>query len=869
MADQPTSTLTILFTDIEGSTRQWEADPAAMETAVRDHDQLLRRTIADHRGQFVKQTGDGVFAVFDDPAQALKAAVDAQESFSGPDWASFGPLQVRMGLHTGTAVARADDYFGRDVNRAAHLMSIGNGGQVLVSSVTAGLVKQSLPEGVSLGDLGVHRLRDLSEPIQIFQVASPSLASDFPPLRSLDEYPNNLPATLSSFVGRADVIASAVEHLESTRLLSLTGAGGSGKTRLALQVASEMLPGFGDGAWFVDLAGLSEPDLVPQQIATTLRVSEKAGREWIDVLTEYMARRNLLLVLDNCEHLLDASAAAVSDLLQAAVDLKVLATTREPLNVPGEVSWRVPTMQLPAQSDEASLDELLGSEAVQLFVERALAARPDLELNDLDPSAIVEICRRLDGLPLALELAAARVRVLSVNDIARNLGDRFSLLSGGSRTALPRHRTLEGAVAWSYELLDEDEQELFRKLTVFNGGFDLDSAREVAGPDALNGVSSLVEKSLVSARTTADITRYRMLETVAAFGHQRLGQDFAAARNKHLEWATGLATSAAAELDGPKQAEWLDRVAGELDNLRGAMQWSLDGGDPLRGMIIAGSLYRFWYIRAVREGRRWLDLLLEADPAAPPELRARVLFAAGSLIQSQGEYDLASGLLEESVQLFAEQGARRGGAYALHYLMRARWGAVPGDELREMIDEDIEGFRAVEDPVGIALTLVFDVLWHIQYGSLEDAEAAVPELVKLTDQIGAPQLLAHGAEVPAVVRWLKGDFDSSAELLNGAAGYYLQIGNQQCAAHCLENAAGWAQRSGRSREAATLLSSASALRLDTGIPTPIYEVLIFDEILAETKAELGDDFVNAWEQGQELSMQDALELLQQLTAVAV
>lgn len=866
MTDRQARILTFLFTDIEGSTRRWETDPAAMAVVVRRHDDLLGAAIARHDGALVKQTGDGVFAAFVDPGQAVRAAIETQEAFSAKDWASFGPLPVRMGLHSGTAIARADDYFGTEVNRAARLMGVAHGGQILLSAVTAELTSHSLPEETSLDNLGVHRLRDLSEPITVFQLETPRLSRDFPPLRSVDGYPNNLPAAVSSFVGRASDIASTVDQLETTRLLSLTGAGGSGKTRLALQVAAELLPRFADGIWFIDLAGLSEPGLVPQQVATTLHIPEKAGRAWIDVLVEYVAQRSLLLVLDNCEHLLESVASVVDVLLQAAPDLKVLTTTREPLNLSGEVARRVPTMQIPTEVDGLTLDELLGYEAVQLFVVRALAARNDLEFSNADSSAIAEICRRLDGLPLALELAAARVRALSVAEIASNLGDRFALLSGGSRTALPRHRTLEGTVAWSYELLGIDEQELFQLLTVFNGGFDLEAALEVAGSGSLNGVASLVDKSLLSATTTAGSTRYRMLETVAAFGHQKLGQAFAPARDAHLQWATGLSKSAAAELEGPNQTEWLGRIAGELDNLRAAMQWALDGGDPLRGMIIAGSLYRFWYIRAVGEGRRWLDLFLDAAPPAPPELQARALFAAGSLTQAQGDYAKAAVLLQESLGIFSELGERRGGAYALHYLLRARWGPVPAHELRDMINTDVAEFREIGDPAGLALTLLFDVLWHAQYGSVDDAEAAVTEMVALTESIGAPQLVAHGAEISAVVNWLKDDLGPAAASLGQAAGIYLEIGNQQCAAHCLENAAAWAQRSGRAMDAATLLGSSTALRLDTGIPTPDYETFLFDQIVVAARDELGDSFADAWDRGLELSMQQALDFVQEITS---
>ena len=518
---------TFLFSDIEGSTQAWEEHRDSMGSAMARHDELWTEVISEFDGRLVKQTGDGVFAVFDEAPYAVAAALTAQREFLRPGWLADDPLRVRVGVHSGLAVARGSDLFGMEVNRAARLMASGHGGQILVSKPTIDLIGEALPDGATVRDLGTKRLRDLSEPVGVYQLEAPDIPHDFPPLLTMDGFPNNLPADVSSFVGRLDDIESVARLMEGTRLLSLTGAGGSGKTRLALQVAGDLLPQFSDGAWFVDLAGLTEPGLVARQIASTLHIREKAGRPWSDVLVEYLRRRDLLLILDNCEHLLESAASIVGRLLASSPDLKVMTTTREPLNVSGEVAWRVPTMELPAAGDIASLEELLSYEAPQLFVERALAARPDLELTDGDTGSIAEVCRRLDGLPLALELAAARVRVLSVAEIARNLGDRFSLLSGGSRSALPRHRTLEGAVSWSYEMLTDEDKDLFERLAVFSGGFDLDAATDVAGAGSLDGVASLVEKSLLSARPTPMGTRYRMLETVAAFGHQKLGDRFA------------------------------------------------------------------------------------------------------------------------------------------------------------------------------------------------------------------------------------------------------------------------------------------------------------------------------------------------------
>ena len=854
MADSD-APVAFLFTDLQGSTRSWEEDPQAMANLIEEHDRTMTETVGSNGGVVVKQTGDGVFAVFERTNDAISAAVEAQLNLSPQ-------LKARMGIHYGSALRRGNDYFGNDVNRAARLMAIAHGGQIIVSANARSDIRQGLGDGVALTSLGTHRLKDLTDPIEVFQVLADGLETEFPPLRSLEGVPNNLPAEISSFIGREADIEAVADLLSTHRLVSLTGAGGSGKTRLALQVAAEVVADFEDGAWFVDLAGLTEPELVPLAVSTTLSLSEKAGREWLDVLIDHVSSKRILIILDNCEHLLDVVAGLAETVLTSAPQLQMLATTREPLNVAGEVAWRVPTLDLPEKAD--FLSEALSYESVRLFVERALAAKPDLALGDSDVPAILEICRRLDGLPLALELAAARVRALSIREIADNLSDRFSLLTGGARTALPRHRTLEGAVSWSYESLTEPEQDTLRRLSVFSGGFGLPGAQVLAGESALTNVTALVDKSLLSAKQAKGETRYRMLETVAAFAYQRLGDDAANARNTHLQWATMFAAQAFQHLDGPDQVEWLDRVALELDNLRAAMQWSLDGGEPALGTLIAGSLYRFWYIRGVREGRRWLDLFIAAEPEIDPATRGRILFAVGSLTQSMGEYERAAAQLRQSMEILESEGEERGWAYALHYLIRAVWGTSSAEELREMVDTALEVFRRLGDRVGTSVTLLFDSLWHLQYGSLEDIP--ITELRDVTRDTRAPQLIAHAAEIPAAVAWYKGDVDAAAPLLAEAAAIYKVIQNQQCAGHCLENGAGWAAKADKPTEAAILLGAATALREDTGIPTPGYEKLLYEEVVEEVRGALGDAFDERWNTGASMSMDQALDYIIEITA---
>ncbi|MFQ5968034.1 MAG: adenylate/guanylate cyclase domain-containing protein [Acidimicrobiia bacterium] len=862
MSDRPTGTVTFLFTDIEGSTRLWEAQPEEMKAALAHHDDILRTAIEAHSGKVVKQTGDGVFAVFGHSRHAVAAALAAQQALTAQPWGELDSLPVRMGVHRGEVIPRRGDYFGPEVNRAARLMSVGHGGQILLSGITGELVGDQMPEGASLRDLGMHRLRDLSQPLRVFQVLHEELRQEFPPLQSLEGFPNNLPASASTFVGREVEVVEVSRLLAATRLLTLTGAGGSGKTRLALQVAAEMLGDFPDGAWFVGLAALKDPELVPREVAGSLQLAEKPGRTWSDVLSSFLSDRELLLVLDNCEHLIEPVADLTLRLLETAPRLRVLATSREALNLSGETSLQVPAMAVPADAHDSSIDKLMGFEAVQLFLERARAARPDLAIGDDDAPAVAQICRRLDGLPLALELAAARVRALSVQQIASRLDDRFALLTGGSRAALPRQRTLEGAVAWSYALLSPDEQRLLQWLSVFAGGFDLEAANQVAGGEVVEGVTSLVEKSLLIAEPHDEDIRYRMLETVAAFGQQQLGDGAAEVRNAHLAWAAELARAAAAHLEGPDQAAWLARVETELDNFRAAMQWAREGGDPATGMGVVASLYRYWWSHGVREGVRWVDRYLAASPQVSDEVMAWAVFTGGALRaqQDQREYERAAELLERSLALFQGLGETRGAAYALHYLVRTQWGQIDPGELRAGFDAALAGFCEVEDLVGVLTSLWVLAHWELQYGEHARALELVDELEAVNRRLGSLHFQAHGTEISAAARWYGGDYQTAGPLLREALGLYRQIVSPQCTAHCLDSAAAWALGTGDPETATVLLGATDVLRADSGVRHPIDESFLSkDEVLGEAEAALGKRaFTVAWQRGQAMGVEEAL-----------
>ncbi len=580
MSTLPSGTVTFLFTDLEGSTKLWEQYPGAMKFALARHDEILRQAIEGHGGRVVKNTGDGFHAVFDTVQSGIAAALAAQQAVSGAAWDEVKPhsLRVRMALHTGEAQERAGDYYGPALNRAARLMSIANGGQTLLSATTADLVRDQLPEGASFRDLGEHRLRDLVRSEHIYQLIHPALPSDFPPIRSIDAFPNNLPVQLTSFIGRERELAEARRRLESARLLTLIGPGGTGKTRLSLQLGADLLPAFPDGVWLAELASLTDPALVLQSVAGVFRLHEQLGMPLNELLIDYLREKSLLLILDNCEHLIDACADVADQVLRACGSLKIIISSREALGITGETVYRVPPLSLPNE-DRCTPAALAQSESAQLFVERASAANPRFALAEQNAQAVGQICRRLDGIPLALELAAARVTAFSPEQIASHLDDRFRLLTGGSRTALPRQQTLRALIDWSYELLSADERTLLRKLSVFAGGWTLEAAEAVGSElNVLDLLGQLVNKSLVTVDDEAAESRYYLLETVRQYARDKLLEmgETETARQAHFDYFYHLAQIAAPRLRAFGAAEWVERLDREHTNIRAALQWGVE-----------------------------------------------------------------------------------------------------------------------------------------------------------------------------------------------------------------------------------------------------------------------------------------------------
>jgi predicted ATPase/class 3 adenylate cyclase len=624
MAELPEGTLTFLLTDLEGSTRRWDSDPDAMRSAMTRHDALIATAVGGHQGRLVEagREGDSVLAVFRTADGAARCGLDIQRAFISEDLP-----KVRIAIHTGEAQLRGGHYFGPALNRCARVLALCHPGQILITRATQEVVADEPPARSQLLDLGVHWLKDLQRPEHVFQLKDLDNPVDFPPLKSLEERRHNLPEPLTTFVGREKELDELRRLMRGSRLLSIVGPGGVGKTRLALQLALPAVSELRDGAWLAELAPISDPALVPQVVASALGIPEQAGRSVTDTLAESLTGREALLLLDNCEHVVEAAAVLADRLLKASATLRILATSREPLQVPGETTWWAPPLP--------------SSDAVELFNARAAAAEPGYRPNG--STTVADICRSLDGLPLAIELAAARTHLMPVEEILDRLADRFRLLVGGSRTLAERQQTLEAAVDWSYDQLTADEQALLRRLSVFAGRFSVLDAERVCGDgfETFDVLARLVAKSLV----LADGGRYLCLDTIRAYGLRRLAAsgEEAAVRRRHgahfLEVARGA--------EPGRLAQWLDRLEDAHDNLRGALAWALTA-DPELGLLLADAAQLFWQLRGHNtEARRWLRSLLDAVPATSA-LRGRAEVELANFTYIENEMAEAARLLAEA-----------------------------------------------------------------------------------------------------------------------------------------------------------------------------------------------------------------------------
>jgi predicted ATPase/class 3 adenylate cyclase len=916
---------TFLLTDIQGSTRLWEEHPAEMGQALAVHDRLLRAEIAATGGAVVKTMGDGMLAVFDSTLAAVSAAIDAQRVLRDAPWGITGPLRVRMAIHAGTAESREGDFFGQALNRDARILAIGHGGQILLSAVAAALARDRLPANVELRDLGSHRLRDLDRPEQVFQVAVDDLPATFPALRSLTNRRSNLPLPLTSFVGRERELADVERLIERGRLVTLIGTGGTGKTRLMIEVAGRVAPRFEDGVWLAELAALGDAGEIGSEIGRALGVAALPGRDALDLVVEFLVSKELLLVLDNAEHLIDGVARVAERVLAAAPGVRILATSREALAVDGEAVVQVPSLTCPARTagslrnEDPSVADAGATEAVRLFADRASAVLPSFAVTDANVRAVAEICTRLDGIPLAIELAAGRVSAMSPEEIASGLGDRFRLLTGGRRTAVPRQQTLHALIDWSWDLLGDADRRLLRRLSIFVGGWTAAAAASVAGGadagsgsmDAIDALTRLVDRSLVIVDRGAS-TRYRMLETIRQYAREQLIASGEAAdiAGRHLQFFGAMADTAATELRGPAMVDWLDRLDSEIENLGAALEWALET-DADAAVRMSVALLDYWISR-VPSPENAARVIAAVDAArltlaGPPEptrdqriLAVRLLGMAARKWSLSGGADIGIGWAEEAIVLAQELGDSRALIDAMLGHTTARIFSGARGDIRGWLEEVIRESTEIGDwfsvafatsgvavslasvdpiqveellaigsdaahrsgnPHVIALTAMGQGNILARSGRFDDARSRLQEAIDRFAELGDERLAdACRSEVAHVLR-RSGELDEALELYRVTIQRWVRTGNRGAVAHQLESIAFALIAQGSTERAARLLGAAAGLREESRSPMIQAEQLEHDDWIVRLRAELDPLTVEAaMIEGRELTMTEAVAL---------
>lgn len=838
MDNLPTGTVTFLFTDIEGSTKLAQEYPDQWESLRERHHTILTSAIQSRNGYIFQVIGDAFCATFHTAKDGLQAALDAQRKLQMESWGET-PIRVRMGLHTGSAEFQGKDYFGYlTMARVQRVMSTAHGGQILLSNASAELVRGELPEGITLRDMKENRLKGLLNPEQLWQVIAADLPQDFPPLETLNSIPNNLPIHVTSFVGREKEIIEVKQLFSTARLLTFTGSGGTGKTRLSLHVAAEMLDTFKNGVWFIELAPLSDPALVPFTAASVLGLRDEPGRPLMSTLLDWLRDKESLLILDNCEHLIDACAKFADQVLHASPTMRILATSREALGIAGESIYRVPTLPAPNPEEKIRIEQLEQYDAVRLFIDRVVQALSTFRVTNANAPAVAQICYRLDGIPLAIELAAARVKALSVEKIAERLDDRFRLLTGGSRTAMPRQQTLRAMIDWSHSLLSEPERILFQRLSVFAGGWTLEAAEAVCSGDGLEQAdildfsTHLVEKSLVVMDEVSDVLRFHMLETIREYALEKLDASVEEQilQRKHASYFSNLADEVQKQHLQPDEIEWLNRLERERDNLREALRWAA-AHDPL-GIFqqLTGASWRFWAMRGpIVEGRSWLDQALEICKSNVGSLENRLIInvfgGAGEIARYQGDFERAVILKQQLLEMSRLWGDERAAAMTLNDLaiifansgncerslamaeealaLRRKLGMPLGishalvglffawmcldqpQAAREAIQEALQIDRDQQSPEGIAFDLISFLYIAARQGHYEEAEHILKEFIPLASELDDQNVIAEGMYAVAIVAATQGQARRAAWLLGCAeqmailGGFQLEISGRK------------------------------------------------------------------------------------------
>jgi predicted ATPase len=867
----------------------------AMRPAIERHDAILRRAIESNDGYVFRTEGDAFRAVFSTAPQALMAALSAQRALVAEPWpAEIAPLLVRMALHTGAIEARDGDYAGPSLNRMARLLSACHGGQILLSLPTEELVRDDLPRQVTLRDLGEHRLKDLIRPERIYQILAPGIPSEFPTLLTLDNRPNNLPTEPTPIIGRDKELAE-IERLlarQDVRLLTLTGPGGTGKTRLALQAAAEMVGSahYPDGVWFVDLAPVTNPSLVTTSIAQVLQIKEVAGHGILDTLATHLASKRLLLILDNFEHVVSA-APEVAHLLQATQkdQLKIIVTSRAPLKIRGEREYPVPALALPplrpGSGPLPELEKLTQYDAVALFIERAQAVKPDFQVTNENAPAVAEICVKLDGLPLAIELAAARAKMLPPQAMLARLRSGLHVLAGGKRDMPNRQQTLRNAIEWSYNLLDESEKQLFRRMAVFNGGRTLEAVEAVCransshSSDVLDGVQSLLDASLLSVREGSQQREDRsgeprlyMLETIHEYAKEKLVESGEAesVQREHACYFVQIAEELSTQLDGPEQESAFKRLEDEHDNMRAALAWTKNraaGGDTEAATLnlqFAGALRRFWRLAGlVTEGRGHLMSALSLSLPASDDtdaLRARALQGAAILASQQGDYEAARSLNEQSLALYGRLGDRNGMAHVLNQMGITASNQGDFAAARTIFEEALALFKETDDRTWIGATLanLGITSWYQQ--DYATARASYEEALAIARESGDRRTIAAALGNLGELAEDEGEYDRAFALQRESLGIFRDLSDKEGIRICLEDMARLELSRGSALQATVLWAGVAAMREMMGLTLEPAEQPRYESGLDRARTLLGaESFEKAWQEGQAMSVEQAIE----------
>ena len=824
----PAGTVTMVFTDIEGSTALLQSLGDRYPEVLADHNRLIRDAFAQHEAFERGSAGDGLYFVFASAREAVQAAVDAQLALAGYPWPDAARVRDRMGIHTGEPRNATEGYVGIDVHRAARICSAGHGGQILVSQTTRDLVAEELRPPLAMIDLGAHRLRSLDGPAQrIYQVTGPGLTRDFPPPRTGDAPRNNVPLEVTSFVGRDHEIEQATRMLDQSSLLTLTGPGGVGKTRIGLRLARTLLERFEDGTWIVECGSLSDPSFLLPAVVSTIGLPDPAGRSLLSTIIDQLKGKRLLLVLDDCDPVLAAAAELAEGIVRACSSVRIVVTSREALGVAGEAILPIASLASPDTGPTITADELGSIDACRLFIERAQSVQPAFELTDQNARSVAQLCRRLDGMPLAIELAAARVRTLPVEQVATRLDDRFRLLTGGSRTSVARHQTLRATIDWSYDLLTESERAVLRRLSVFAAGASLEAAESVCAGDPVDGMDvldllgRLVEKSLVFTDPTSSEAHFRLLETVREYARGRLveAEEADPTLRRHRDLFLALVDKASpAFFHGPEPVDWLRRLDDDHEDVRAALEWSLDQpGEARSGLRIAAGLWRYWEIRGhLTEGRGWLERMLQAVGAEISVLRADALTGAANLAFMQGDLRAAASYQTASLELQREIRDPQGVEYAANNLANT-WIQL-GDNVRarELYEETLSIARELGDVRGEAFVSINLADLAARQGDLAAAQSLEEEILASIRRLGDRWMEAFAVDAFARTAHRAGQHERARTLHIEALAILEELGDRRGVARVLTQLAELALTTGDGDRARGLLRQSLAIRQELG-----------------------------------------------------